>query len=60
MLREKSDKINKLIRDNNPSVLTGKDLELYNILKVKDLNYPTDDFDLVKLLKDKPVKTITV
>ena len=60
ILKSKSDEINNLINENNPSSLNWKDLELYNILKVNWWTYPSANFDLVKFLKDKPNKTFKV
>lgn len=60
ILESKSDEINNLINENNPSSLNWKDLELYNILKVDWWLYPSANFDLVKFLKDKPNKTFNV
>ncbi len=58
ILKEKSEEINQIIRDNDPSSLSGDNLTIYNHLKTWD--YPTDDFDLTTILKNKEDKIITV
>jgi len=59
-LKNKSDEINRLINENNPSSLSWVDLILYDTLKIEWKNYPAADFDLVQFLKDKPNKTFNV
>ncbi len=58
VLDEKSAEINEIIRTNNPEELSWAALTFYNYLKTGE--YPEDNFDLVKILKEKDDKTITV
>lgn len=58
LLNEKSKEINELINKSNPSSLTWKNKEIYNLLKT--WNYPDSNFDLTKILKNKEDKTFTV
>ncbi len=57
-LREKSDYINDIIREENPKSLSWSNLEIYELLKVWD--YMEEDFDLVNFLKSKPVKNLEI
>ena len=58
ILKTKSDEINSLIDLENPNLLQWKDKELYSILKNSE--YPSANFDLVKFIKNKPNKTFKV
>ncbi len=57
-LKEKSDEINSIIVSEDPSSLSWKDLEIYNILKSGPYN--SNKIDLLSFLKDKPIKEIKI
>lgn len=57
ILNKKSTEINDLIKNNNPSTLSGNDLAIYNTY-LKIAKYPNPDIDLLQFIKNQPSKEI--
>jgi hypothetical protein len=58
MLNKKSNEINTLVAKYDPSTLSGKQKELYDLLKTG--NYPSDGLDLYENITKKPTQKVEV